>query len=543
MSSKKNIDRLFQERFKDFEAAPPMATWDQIEKELDGKKPAAVLPLWIKWIGIAAGIALLATLAYTGYSSISNDTNANQQLVTDTNTQETQKDSKTNSSIIDDSSNNQLVDDEKKTNSIFDKSSNENLIENNDAVVVNKEYSNNSITTSSQKRKNVNKVINSSQESRISDKSTITNNPYASSTNLNKNSNLSNSNSSNKDATKKRSQPVSNRKKTDFALNQSLENPTSQSENLDGSNTSQAPNKKTTSPLNNTPQFMTPSASNIDMAAAQVDKDTTLTSGPSLEDMAAQQEKEDEDEKIDALPFKKWNASSVLAPVYSSTLGGSSIDQQFADNNKSAGVNLSYGVNVGYNLSSRLSVRTGIHKMNLSYTTNDIIYGIATQPGDVQLLSVGSFDRNAVSNPGNISTDNIGSSFSQEFLSDNTFGGFQGEISQRLGYLEVPLELKYKLLDSKLSVNVMGGMSALFLTDNSIAVTNNTAKLELGEDKNFNTFNQSANFGLGIDYLFTDQLAITVEPMFKYQLNALKENTAGFKPFNVGVYSGITYKF
>ncbi|MBF4986438.1 outer membrane beta-barrel protein, partial [Nonlabens mediterrranea] len=133
--------------------------------------------------------------------------------------------------------------------------------------------------------------------------------------------------------------------------------------------------------------------------------------------------------------------------------------------------------------------------------------------------------------------------FSQEFLSDNTFNGFQGEISQRLGYLEVPLELKYKLLDRKLSVNVMGGLSALFLTDNSIAVTNNTSKLELGEDDNFNSFNQSANFGLGIDYLFTDQLGITVEPMFKYQLNALKENTADFKPFNVGIYSGITYRF
>ena len=85
MSDKKNIDRLFQERFKDFEAAPPMAAWDNIEKQLDGKKPVAVFPLWIKWIGIAAGIALLTTLAYTGYSSFKNNTEVDQQIVTEIN--------------------------------------------------------------------------------------------------------------------------------------------------------------------------------------------------------------------------------------------------------------------------------------------------------------------------------------------------------------------------------------------------------------------------------------------------------------------------
>ncbi|MEP1854308.1 outer membrane beta-barrel protein, partial [Nonlabens ulvanivorans] len=305
---------------------------------------------------------------------------------------------------------------------------------------------------------------------------------------------------------------------------------------------SQNPASNTAQSENKDGQVATALPSNTDIAATTIPQDSTLT-GKSLEDAVAQQEEDENEEDADAIPFKKWNASSVIAPIYSSTMGGSSIDQEFADNNKAAGLNLSYGVNVGYNLSPRLSVRTGVHKVNLSYTTNDIVYGVTVQPGDVQLLSVNSYDRNAVSNPGAVSTADLGSSFSQEFLSDNTFTGFQGEISQRLGYLEVPLELKYKLLDRKLSVNVMGGLSALFLTDNSIAVTNNTSKLELGEDDNFNSFNHSANFGLGIDYLFTDQLGITVEPMFKYQLNALKENTADFKPFNVGIYSGITYRF
>ncbi|GAK98546.1 hypothetical protein JCM19314_2577 [Nonlabens ulvanivorans] len=539
MSDKKNIDRLFQERFKDFEAAPPMAAWDNIEKQLDGKKPVAVFPLWIKWIGIAAGIALLTTLAYTGYSSFKNNTEVDQQIVTEINDvnrnssdEETldravNKDNLFHKNNADDN----LVLDNSSSNTV----SNTDLVTSDDKLLNEADKTNvahSGTTASNSDKASIGKdasqkaIINNSSSVNQKTSYTTTSDNQPSSDNINHVKNKA----------------IKNADETRFAINQSTKRPYI-AINATNSNTPiQNPASNTAQSENKDGQVATALPSNTDIAATTIPQDSTLT-GKSLEDAVAQQEEDENEEDADAIPFKKWNASSVIAPIYSSTMGGSSIDQEFADNNKAAGLNLSYGVSVGYNLSPRLSVRTGVHKVNLSYTTNDIVYGVTVQPGDVQLLSVNSYDRNAVSNPGAVSTADLGSSFSQEFLSDNTFTGFQGEISQRLGYLEVPLELKYKLLDRKLSVNVMGGLSALFLTDNSIAVTNNTSKLELGEDDNFNSFNHSANFGLGIDYLFTDQLGITVEPMFKYQLNALKENTADFKPFNVGIYSGITYRF
>nr|WP_042269160.1 outer membrane beta-barrel protein [Nonlabens ulvanivorans] len=540
MSDKKNIDRLFQECFKDFEAAPPMAAWDNIEKQLDGKKPVAVFPLWIKWIGIAAGIALLTTLAYTGYSSFKNNTEVDQQIVTEINDvnsnssdEETldgavNKDNLFHKNNADDN----LVLDNPSSNTV----SNTDLVTSDDKLLNEADKTNvaHSGTTASN---NINKT---SIGKDASHKATINN---SSSVNQKTSYTTTSGNQPSSDNTNRvKNKAIKNADETRFAINQSTKRPYIAINATNSNTPSQNPASNTAQSENKDGQVATALPSNTDIAATTIPQDSTLT-GKSLEDAVAQQEEDENEEDADAIPFKKWNASSVIAPIYSSTMGGSSIDQEFADNNKAAGLNLSYGVSVGYNLSPRLSVRTGVHKVNLSYTTNDIVYGVTVQPGDVQLLSVNSYDRNAVSNPGAVSTADLGSSFSQEFLSDNTFTGFQGEISQRLGYLEVPLELKYKLLDRKLSVNVMGGLSALFLTDNSIAVTNNTSKLELGEDDNFNSFNHSANFGLGIDYLFTDQLGITVEPMFKYQLNALKENTADFKPFNVGIYSGITYRF
>ncbi len=539
MSDKKNIDRLFQERFKDFEAAPPMAAWDNIEKKLDGKKPVAVFSLWIKWIGIAAGIALLTTLAYTGYSSFESNADMNQQIVTKTS--DADSSSSDNEMLIEGADKKDLpVTNNTGDNLVLDnpssnKVSNTDLVTSDDKLL--NEVNENNVAHTGTTASNNNKASigkDASQKATINNSSSV--NQKTSYTTASGNQ------PSSDNANRFKNKAIKNADETRFAINQSTKRPYIPINSSNSNTPSQNPASNDSQSENKNGQVKTALPSNTDIAATTIPQDSTLT-GKSLEDAVAQQEEDENEEDADAIPFKKWNASSVIAPIYSSTMGGSSIDQEFADNNKAAGLNLSYGVSVGYNLSPRLSVRTGVHKVNLSYTTNDIVYGVTVQPGDVQLLSVNSYDRNAVSNPGAVSTADLGSSFSQEFLSDNTFTGFQGEISQRLGYLEVPLELKYKLLDRKLSVNVMGGLSALFLTDNSIAVTNNTSKLELGEDDNFNSFNHSANFGLGIDYLFTDQLGITVEPMFKYQLNALKENTADFKPFNVGIYSGITYRF
>src|SRR5688572_22416905 len=72
MGDKKNIDRLFQEKFKDFEVDPDDSLWSRIESELDAnsnKNKRAVL-LWWKLGGIAAALALLFTI---GYNSLKGD--------------------------------------------------------------------------------------------------------------------------------------------------------------------------------------------------------------------------------------------------------------------------------------------------------------------------------------------------------------------------------------------------------------------------------------------------------------------------------------
>src|SRR5699024_9393065 len=68
MKDKKNIDRLFQEKFKDFEKTPPEGVWTTIEQKLTGKKrDRAAFPLWSKIAGVAALLALLFIVGKTWF--------------------------------------------------------------------------------------------------------------------------------------------------------------------------------------------------------------------------------------------------------------------------------------------------------------------------------------------------------------------------------------------------------------------------------------------------------------------------------------------
>ena len=70
MNEKKNIDRLFQEKFKDFEVAPNDAVWNRISESLPNKKKKRrVIPIWWQIGGVAAAVLLLVTVGISVFNS------------------------------------------------------------------------------------------------------------------------------------------------------------------------------------------------------------------------------------------------------------------------------------------------------------------------------------------------------------------------------------------------------------------------------------------------------------------------------------------
>ena len=247
--------------------------------------------------------------------------------------------------------------------------------------------------------------------------------------------------------------------------------------------------------------------------------------------------------KNNDIPENRWDVSPNFAPVYYNTLGeGSSIDPSFSDNPKSGEINLSYGVQISYLINNRLSIRTGINSVDLSYATSGLELG--TAPVSEALKSIDYRGRELVTTAVDRGT------FSNNPPGQNPFGNItpkstSGEVKliQDINYYEIPLEIKYALLDTKLGVNIIGGFSTLLLGDNIVYVQADNLEETLGGANNLSSFSFSTNLGFGLDYKLTRSLKFNIEPMFKYQLNPYRDSSVSFKPYYVGVYTGLSFRF
>lgn len=526
MKDKKHMDRLFQEKLKDFEAAPGDSVWENISSELYiAGKDKKGSPVWWRVAGVAAGLLLIFTLWQTlgNKESISSEGNTIEQPVVDVETEKgntTEEQDQNSEDSVDElvnesttsidpgqvsksSPNNPVVDtgsDEIKS-SISDTKDNLNAVglvnENNDPL--NSSPDNESAKTGV---KNVTVVDKSPSES---DLATAGNN------NTNDPQNPSIIDQTEKETAEEILNPdLQNTKITD-----------ANSINIGETNTGE----------NTGDISATPDTNSIEEA-----EELSLA-----EEIAANEEKEEDEEETK--DFERWSAAPIIGPVYFNTLGnGSSIHPEFNNNSKTGDINLSYGISASYAISEKLSVRAGVHKVNLGYSTNDVVvYNNLQTPDFTPLLKLyRTIDLTEEAK--NIAFINS-SEFNFALVPGPLSNFIRASIDQKLGFIEIPLELKYKITGRKIGVNVIGGISTLILSDNEVYSVDNGRTILLGEATNLNNTSFSANFGLGFDFRMSDNINLNLEPVFKYQLNTFTDTTGDFKPFVIGVYSGLSFKF
>ena len=195
---------------------------------------------------------------------------------------------------------------------------------------------------------------------------------------------------------------------------------------------------------------------------------------------------------------------------------------------------MSYGVGLQYNLTKKLAIRAGINKLDLDYATNDVAFLENTQ--NVESLVAVSTENNIqfVSENGLNSVDGF-------TLANNSLNN--GTLRQEFGYYEIPFELSYAVIDKKIKVNVITGLSTLFLDENTISLTSPKYNMALGEANNVNKVNFSTNVGLGINYNLYKSFYLNLDSILKYQMNTFNSNSGNFNPYIIGLYSGLSYKF
>lgn len=504
MSNKKSIDRLFQEKFKDFEVAPSDAVWNRIEQRLDRKKKKRrIIPIWWQVGGAAAALVLLFAIG----NSLFNTDNQNIPKVVGT-----------------DKPSNAVSEDEQNTNKNIKATDNTTIAADDSYTLIQEDT-----VISSTKSSERNQLKTATSNRNKASFGVASTNPNSSKkSNFNKNTlNQNNTLVAKEEYPVKQSNEV-----VQLKSNSEIESIITDSKTKNNvAHTLIEKHKKKTEK-----QDAITEANNInDLKKETKDVQT-------IEEAIAEANNINEKEKE---KLRRWSIAPSVAPVYFNSLGnGSSIDEQFNENATSNAITMSYGIDGSYAISNRLKITTGVHRVSLNNTINDVLAlsdntlasrnASAIRMENVTLKSSADNSSLMVISRANLNKESIPESI-------NTLP--TGDLEQRFGFIEIPLELEYKVIDKKLGVNVVGGFSTLFLNENEIFADVNGESTLIGEANNLNDTSFSANFGIGLDYSLSKKLNINLEPKFKYQLNTFNNTSGNFQPFFIGVYTGLSFKF
>lgn len=490
MKERKNIDRLYQEKFRDFAPEPSPELWNNIAgklKEKDRKKPF-IIPLWIKLGGVAAVLALVLG----GYFFSQNNFTETQVVFE-----------------VEESAKPQI-----------------NLPK----INKNEQFTN----ASEILKNNIDETIYSTSKDSKSSSS-------------NNNSALASQNKSSKT------------EKPEFNLTKKENNTSKITGDSDGQNSALAKEDHQNSEEKNShhQDFINPNSKNEQQEAEaiakneankpEIEKQLSIQDSLEVAQQLAQIEKdknlEPEEDLIAENTNKKLRLSTFAAPVFYDNIGkGSAIAPQFADNNTNSQVSMAYGMNLAYAISDKIKIRSGISKVSMSYDVEDISFSATLNPNNISSINYES-DNVQLDNshsPSGLPGSEMGNSDGSNFSGTNM--ALPGEINQQFGFIEIPLEIEYKLIDQKIGVNLIAGGSSLFLDENSIKVNTNNQNTRIGEANNINKVSFSTNVGVGLDYKLTDSFQLNLEPIFKYQLDTFSD-APGVRPFYFGVYSGISFNF
>jgi hypothetical protein len=214
----------------------------------------------------------------------------------------------------------------------------------------------------------------------------------------------------------------------------------------------------------------------------------------------------------------------------------------------------STGLTFGYKISPRLTIQSGIGLSSVGQTITGVdvfaglsdfyavkgayLYSVETASGTIlagntDLYLTDNANRVSTTIPGNMADP---SKYNLTQVSNN--------IHQVFRYLELPIIIRYKVIDQKVGLNFSGGMSYGYLVDNFAYANDGANVIPIGRTEGVNIHSISSQLGLGMEYNISTNISFNLEPVFKYYVTPVN-NLSGtlYKPYSVGFFSGVFFKF
>ncbi len=258
-------------------------------------------------------------------------------------------------------------------------------------------------------------------------------------------------------------------------------------------------------------------------------------------------------------PTYKWGIGGDFGPVFSYRNLPYKSEYTHFLNGQEEGT-LSYGgtFSVFIKRKRRLSIQSGIGYYRAGQVSRDMIAFRQIKSGNLAILEskgnnylynsggepgydhIPLFIANRRDPAGNDQTEYI-----LNYLGNGLYEPVDAELRLDYEFVEVPLLLRYQIIDRAFGINVTGGLGASLLFNSTASVlTADGQNTRLGEIEGLRRSNINSTLGIGISYRITEDFLFRVEPTFKYYINPVSQ-TGGIDshPFLFGVYSGLSIFF
>jgi len=214
----------------------------------------------------------------------------------------------------------------------------------------------------------------------------------------------------------------------------------------------------------------------------------------------------------------------------------------------------STGVSVGYRISDRLTIQSGIGLASIGQTINDVnvyaglsdfyavkssyLYSVETASG---IILAGNTDLYLTDSRDRVTTLIQGNMTDPSKYKLTQVGS---DIQQVFRYLELPVTLRYKLIDRKFGLNLSGGVAYGLLVDNSAYTGEGSELIRVGHTEGVSMHNISSQLGLGMEYSISKKITFNLEPLIRYYVTPLSDISGSlYKPYSLGFWSGFSFKF
>jgi hypothetical protein len=253
---------------------------------------------------------------------------------------------------------------------------------------------------------------------------------------------------------------------------------------------------------------------------------------------------------------ERWSIAAMASPTYYSKfgMGSDDISKQMSSSEQSL-ISYTGGLALSYKINKRFTVQTGIYYSSIGQQIDGIQSYGGFQPYS---NSKGGHNFEVLTTSGAIFTNNSdvflqANSGSRVITSYNNdvfdplkanLQPLSNTLHQDFSYLELPVVLKYKIIDKAVAFNLIGGVSYNFLVNNNVYTMVDGSKYQIGTTRGLNSFTLSSSLGMGMEYSFTKNLSLNLEPTFRYYLNPFSGTEGStIHPYSFGLFSGISYKF